>query len=169
MMMSRIISPNFATPNSRTKNLIQRMARFDLHDRIELIGNEFGIMGFRTGFSLADQVLTHALVTGRANVEIVIDLDAAKKKDVLDSLREITRETYALEFKKRMSKGVEAVLVSDNVDQYIAKDKVHNLLTINPLADWTSAQLVEYILAHEVPVDPADMAGIQPELKTQVA
>ena len=167
--MSRILTPNFATPNSRTKNLIQRMARFDLHDRIELIGNEFGTMGFRTGFSLADQVLTHALVTGRANVEFVIDLDAAKKKAVLESLREITRETYALELKKRLSKSVEAVLVSDNVDRYIAKDKVHNLLTINPLADWTASQLVEYILAHEVPVDPADMAAIQPELKSQVA
>ncbi len=167
--MSRIIKPNFATPNSRTKNLIQRMARFDLHDRLELIGNEFGTMGFRTSFSLADQVLTHALVTSRANVEFVVDLDADKKSDVLESLRDITRETYALELKKRLSKGVEAVLVSDNVDHYIAKDKVHNLLTVNPLSDWTAKDLVEYVLAHEVPVDPADMAAIQPELKFQVA
>ncbi len=167
--MSQIITPNFATPSPKTKNLIQRMARFDLHDRIELIGNEFGKMGFRTSFSLADQVLTHVLITNRANVEFVIDLDANKKGDVLESLRDITRETYALEFKKRLSKGVETVLVSDNVDHYIAKDKVHNLLTINPLADWTARDLVDYILAHEIPVDPADMAAIQPELNIQAA
>lgn len=167
--MSRIITPNFTVPSSKTKSLIQRMARFDLHDRLELIGNEFGKMGFRTSFTLADQVLTHALVTSRANVEFVIDLDASKKSDVLESLRDITRETYALEFKNRLSKGIEAVLVSDNVDRYIAKDKVHNLLTINPLADWSARALVDYILAHEVPVDPADMAAIQPELDTQAA
>ncbi len=167
--MSRIITPNFTTPNSRTKSLIQRMARFDLHDRIELIGNEFGKMGFRTGFSLADQVLTHALVSTRANVDFVIDLDASKKANVLESLCYITRETYALDLKKRLSNGVEAVLVSDNVDRYIAKDKVHNLLTINPLADWDARELIEYVLAHEVPVDPADMLAAQPASSTQVA
>lgn len=167
--MSKVITPNFTTPNPRTKNLIQRMARFDLHDRLELIGNEFGTMGFRTSFSLADQVLSHAIISSGANVEIVVDLDATKKKDVLQSLRDITRETYAINFEKRLSKHVEAVLVSDNIEHYIAKDKVHNLLTINPLADWTTKSIIEYILAHEVPVDPADILAAQPELKTQAA
>lgn len=167
--MSRIITPNFATPTSRTQNFLQRMARFDLYDRLELIGNEFDVMGFRTGFSLADQVLTHALITNRSDVEFVVDLDASKPKKVLESLRNITRETYAFDLKKRLSKNIEAVLVSDNVDKYIAKDKVHNLLTINPLADWTSAQLIEYVLAHEVPVDPTDMFAAQPSLKSHVA
>ena len=167
--MSHIIAPNFASPTSRTKNLLQRMARFDLYDRLELIGNEFGTMGFRTSFSLADQVLTHALITNRSNVEFVIDLDASKSENVLESLCNITRETYALDFKIRLSKNIEAVLVSDNIDKYIAKDKVHNLLTINPLADWTSAQLIGYVLAHEVPVDPVDMLAAQSTLKAYVA
>lgn len=167
--MSKLIAPNFASPSSKTKSLIQRMARFDLGDRLELIGNEFDKMGFRTGFSLADQVLTHALVTSRANVEFVIDLDVTKKTNILESLRDITRETYGLELHKRLSNDVSTVLVSDNVDKYIAKDKVRNLLTINPLADWTARQLVDYVLAHEVPVDPADMLTIQPELKAQAA
>jgi len=92
--MSRIVKPNFAVASNKTSSLIQRMARFDLHDRIELIGNEFGRMGFRTSFSLADQVLTHALLTSRANVEFVIDLDATKERDVIERLQEITRETY---------------------------------------------------------------------------
>lgn len=167
--MSRIVTPNFAIPSSKTKNLIQRMARFDLHDRLELIGNEFGRMGFRTRFTLSDQVLTHALLTGRSNVEFVIDLDATKETSVIESLQEITRETYGLDLKRRLSKDVEAVLVSDDVEQYIAKDKVLNLLTINPLADWSSQDLVHYIMAHEVPVDPADIAALQPETKTQAA
>jgi len=167
--MSRIVKPNFAIPDKRTENLIQRMARFDLYDRLELIGNEFGRMGLRTSFSLADQVLTHALLTSQANVEFVIDLDANKQSAVINSLREITRETYGLDLKRRLSKGVEAVLVSDNVDKYIAKDKVHNLLTINPLADWSARDLIDYVLAHEVPVDPADIAALQPELETQAA
>lgn len=167
--MSRIIKPNFAVANTRTENLIQRMARFDLHDRLELIGNEFDRMGFRTGFSLADQVLTHALLTSQANVEFVIDLDASKQPAVMNSLCEITRETYGLDLKNRLSKGIEAVLVSGIVDKYIAKDKVHNLLTINPLADWNARDLIDYVLAHEVPVDPADIAALQPELKTQAA
>lgn len=168
-MMSQIITPNFTAPNPRTKSLIQRMARFDLHDRLELIGNEFGKMGFRTSFSLADQVLTHAMISSRANVEFVVDLDATKQNTIIESLSDITRETYAIDFKKRLSTGIEAVLVSDNVDRYIDKDKVHNLLTINPLADWNTKSLVEYILAHEVPVDPADILAAQPELKTQAA
>ncbi len=167
--MSRVISPNFATPSAKTKHLIQRMARFDLHDRLELIGNEFEQTGFRTGFSLSDQVLTHALITSRAKVEFVIDLDADKNPEVLESLHSITQETYALKFDKRLSKHVAAVLVSDNVDKYIAKDKVRNLLTINPLADWSSKDLIEYVLAHEVPVDPADMLVAQPEYKIQAA
>lgn len=167
--MSRIVKPNFAVASNKTSSLIQRMARFDLHDRIELIGNEFGRMGFRTSFSLADQVLTHALLTSRANVEFVIDLDATKERDVIERLQEITRETYGLDLKRRLSKGVEAVLVSENIDKYIAKDKVLNLLTINPLADWSASDLVNYIMAHEVPVDPADIALLQPEVKTQAA
>lgn len=167
--MSRIVKPNFANPSSRTKQLIQRMARFDLHDRLELIGNEFGKTGFRTSFSLSDQVLTHAMLTSRANVDLVVDLDAKKDAHVLESLKNITQETYALEFMKSMSGDVEAVLVSDHLDKYIAKDKVHNLLTINPLADWNSKQLVEYILAHEVPVDAADILTIQSNGTIQAA
>lgn len=167
--MTHVIQPNFATPSSKTKSLIQRITRFDLHDRLELIGNEFGRMGFRTSFSLSDQVLTHALLTNRANVEFVIDLDATKKRDVIESLKEITRETYGLDLKRRLSNDVEAVLVSDNVDKYIAKDKVLNLITINPLADWSTQDLINYIMAHEVPVDPADIAALQPETKTQAA
>lgn len=158
--MQNILKPNFVTPSTKTSNLIQRIARFDLHDRLELIGNQFGRMGFRTSFSLSDQVLTHALLTSRANVEFVIDLDAVKKQDIIESLKEITRETYGLDLKRRLSKDVEAVLASDNVDTYIAKDKVLNLLTINPLADWSSKDLVDYVLAHEVPVDPADIAAL---------
>jgi len=145
--MSRIVKLNFAIPDKRTENLIQRMARFDLYDRLELIGNEFGRMGLRTSFSLADQVLTHALLTSQANVEFVIDLDANKQSAVINSLREITRETYGLDLKRR----------------------VHNLLTINPLADWSARDLIDYVLAHEVPVDPADIAALQPELETQAA
>lgn len=167
--MTHVIKPNFAVPSSKTKSFIQRMARFDLHDRLELIGNEFGRMGFRTSFSLSDQVLTHALLTSRANVEFVVDLDAVKKQDVIESLKEITRETYGLDLKRRLSNGVETVLVSDNVDKYISKDKVLNLLTINPLADWSSKDLVDYILAHEVPVDPADIAALQPGNNIQAA
>ncbi len=167
--MTHVIKPNFAVPSSKTKSLIQRMARFDLHDRLELIGNEFGRMGFRTSFSLSDQVLSHALLTNRANVEFVVDLDAVKKQDVIESLIKITGETYGLDLKRRLSKDVATVLVSDNVDKYIAKDKVLNLLTINPLADWNSKDLVDYILAHEVPVDPADIAALQFENNTQAA
>lgn len=167
--MSRIVIANFAVPNVKTENLIQRMARFDLHDRIELIGNEFGKMGFRTSFALADQVLTHALVTSRANVEFVIDLDATKQPELIKSLSDITRETYGIDLQSRLSKDVEAVLVSDNVEKYIAKDKVHPLLTINPLADWSDQDLVDYVLAHEVPVDPSDIAALQSEANIEVA
>ncbi len=167
--MLGILKPNFTTANAKTKNLIQRMARFDLTDRLELIGNEFGKLGFRTGFSLSDQVLTHALVTTRANIEFVIDLDASKGKEALRSLQKITRETYDLEFKHRLSSGVEMVFDSNPSDRYISKDKVRNLLTINPLADWNSKALVEYVLAHEVPVDPIDILAMQPEFNSQVA
>lgn len=167
--MFDILKPNFSSPAATTKNIIQRMARFDLEDRLELIGNEYGKMGFRTGFGLADQVLTHAIITSRANVDFVVDLDAKKSSSVLRSLKDITRETYALEFKSRLSDDVETVLESAQSGTYIAKDKVRNLLTINPLADWNRKALIEYILAHEVPVDPADMVAVQPERPVQAA
>lgn len=167
--MFDILKPNFSSPAATTKSLIQRMARFDLEDRLELIGNEYGTMGFRTGFGLADQVLTHAIITSSANVEFVVDLDATKSSGVLRSLKEITRETYALDFKAKLSDEVETVLESTQSDHYISKDKVRSLLTINPLADWNQKALVEYILAHEVPVDPADMLAAQPEHPVQAA
>lgn len=167
--MSRVLTPNFAKPSAKTKSLIQRMARFDLHDRLELIGNAFETFGLRTSFTLADQVLTHALVSSGAKVEFVVDLDATKEAHIVKSLQTLTRETYALTFNKRLSEKVETVLVSDNVDKYIAKDKVKNLITINPLADWTSRELIDYVLAHEVPVDPAEILALQPESKIQAA
>jgi len=167
--MSHIIAPNFATANTLTKSLLQRMSRFDLHDRLELIGNEFGRIGFRSGFTLADQVLTHALVSTRSNVEFVVDLDAKKEPGVLDTLKEITRETYGLVFKRRFSSKIEVVLTADDVGEYTAKDKVRPLLAINPLADWSNGQLIEYALAHELPVDPADIRALQPVKNKQAA
>lgn len=160
--MSHLITPNFVTANAKTKNLLQRMSRFDLEDRLELICNEFALVGFRSGFSLADQVLTHALIKARSNVEFVVDLDANKSADVLVSLREITRETYGLEFKQRFSSKIDAVVTSGLVEEYTSKDKVRALIAINPLADFTNRQLIEYVLAHEVPVDPAEIAALQP-------
>jgi len=167
--MSHILAPNFATANARTKSLLQRMSRFDLHDRVELIGNEFGKVGFRSGFTLADQVLTHALISGRSNAEFVVDLDADKDAPVLDTLKEITRETYGLSFKRRFSSKIEAVLTSGDVGEYTAKDKVRHLIAINPLADWSGQQLIEYALAHELPVDPADIHALQPVNEKQAA
>lgn len=159
--MFKIITPNFIVANSKTKNLLQRMSRFDLHDRLELIGNEFELVGFRTSFDLADQVLTHALITSRANVEFVIDLDATKNESLLRSLQTITKETYGLDFKKRFSSKVDAVLTTGDIGDYVSKDKVRNLLAINPVADWTSKELVDYVLAHEVPVNPQDILSLQ--------
>lgn len=167
--MFKLLIPNFSTANSKTKNLLQRMARFDLHDRLELIGNEFGQFGFRTGFTLADQVLTHALVSERSNVEFVLDLDARKEKAVLENLKTITQETYGIHFNKRLSAEVDAVLTSDDVGQYSSKDKVRQVLAINPLSDWSTKALIEYSLAHEVPVDPQDIALIAASKTQKIA
>lgn len=158
--MFKLFSPRFVSATPRTRNLLQRMARFDLHDRLELIGNEFGTLGFRTGFTLADQVLTHALITTRSQVEYVVDLDAPKNAAMLENLKTITRETYGIRFDKRLSNDVEAVVTSYDEKQYTAADKVRDLLAINPLADWSDRQLIAYALAHEVPVDPQDIASI---------
>lgn len=167
--MTRIITPNFAVANSITKNVLQRMARFDLYDRLELIGNEFGKIGFRTSFSLADQILTHALLTSHSNVEFVIDLDAVKSNNMIQSLQRITQETYGLDLKRCLSSDVKIVLTSSDVGEYSSKDKVRNLLAINPLADWDTKKLIEYVLAHEVPVDPADIHNLQSLQCKQVA
>ena len=60
--MTRVVEPNFTRPDIKTKSLVQRMARFDLADRVDLIASTFATRVFRTRFSLADQVLLHALI-----------------------------------------------------------------------------------------------------------
>jgi len=163
MMMPRIRKLDFKTADSKTRNLVQRMSRFDLHDRIELIANTFGNIVFRTGFSLADQVLTHALVSARLNVSF-IKSDANEKPDAnLASLQQITADLYGLRFDDRIDENAEIIISADEFtgkkSGYIGKDAQTMLIQVNPVSDWSYEELVQYVLDHEVPVNPADMPG----------
>ena len=163
--MPQVISPNFSKPDVKTRNLIQRMSRFDLSDRIELLENAFAKIVFRTRFSLADQVLLHALVSSRAKVSIVslIDLDCVGP--TLASLVGITKDLYGLELGSEAAKDVDLVLSNDVQSEvggeFIRPDPFGDAHRIHLLADWRRDQLVEYVLAHEVPVNPEDMPGFK--------
>ncbi len=89
-----------------------------------------------TEFEIRDQVMTHLLVT--AGVEFDL-LEAPSPAPERASIRSITRERYGLALKPG----------SDGVD---AKEL---------LVDWPIDALVQYVLDHEVPVDPRDMPGFE--------
>ncbi|MEM9278127.1 MAG: hypothetical protein AAGA76_06110 [Pseudomonadota bacterium] len=159
--MTRVISPNFSRLDRKTRNLVQRMARFDLADRLELIENTFGRIAFRSGFTLADQVLTHALVSNKTRFETVLLAGGTRSGANHESVQNITRDLYDLKFKDGLSNDIELVLATDHPGkgEFIERDSKGTTLLVNPLADWSNEKLVEYVLAHEVPVNPEDMPG----------
>ena len=86
-----------------------------------------------TGFGLADQVMTHLLVTSGAPFDLIVrDLPADR-----DSIHAITVDRYGL------------VDVSEG----------EGLIAADLLAGWPIEALVQYVLDHEVPIDPRDMPG----------
>ncbi|MEM9332896.1 MAG: hypothetical protein AAGA53_16365 [Pseudomonadota bacterium] len=162
--MSQVISPNFSKPDAKTRNLIQRMRRFDLLDRIELIENTFNKIVFKTRFSLADQVLLHALISSRANVRIVSLIDLQSASSTVQSLIGITKDLYGLALEGNALSNVDLVLAVDGMNEdgteFIQSNPFDTAHRINPLADWSQEQLIDYVLAHEVPVNPDDMPGV---------
>lgn len=115
--MSQVISPNFSKPDAKTRNLIQRMRRFDLLDRIELIENTFNKIVFKTRFSLADQVLLHALISSRANVRIVSLIDLQSASSTVQSLIGITKDLYGLALEGNALSNVDLVLAVDGMNE----------------------------------------------------
>lgn len=86
-----------------------------------------------TGFGLADQVMTHLLVTAGVPFDLIArDLPADR-----DSIRVITAERYGL---AHVDEG-EGLVADDLID------------------GWPVEALVQYVLDHEVPIDPRDMPG----------
>ena len=93
--MSRIVYADFSAPDAKTRNLVERMNRFDLVERLELIQASFSNLVIRSRFSLADQVLLHALVSSGLAFELVHTDN--KGDNIEQSLVAITREAYGLQ------------------------------------------------------------------------
>ncbi|MEO0909630.1 MAG: phosphoadenosine phosphosulfate reductase family protein [Pseudomonadota bacterium] len=159
--MTKVLKHNFVNPDAKTKNLVQRLKRFDLADRLELIANTFDGLVLRTRFSLADQVLAHALVSNQIKVKFVADTKSVKAGS--DTLRKITIETYGLDFNAGEASKDDTVISSAEFSKeytdFIGQEAISKQLQVNPIIDWSYQELVDYVLAHEVPVNPADMPG----------
>ena len=159
--MTKVLKHNFVNPDAKTKNLVQRLKRFDLADRLELIANTFDGLALRTRFSLADQVLAHALVSNQIKLKFVADTSSAKPGT--DTLKKITVETYGMDFGAD-EVGKEGTVISSaefskEYTDFIGQEAISKQLQVNPVIDWSYQELVDYVLAHEVPVNPADMPG----------
>lgn len=91
-------------------------------------------------FKLADQVLTHAIVAS----DVAFDLVKRNGSygDVHSSLSSMTAERYGLTFQ-----------VAEDVSQNDTELDASILLK-----NWSREELIQYVLDHEVPVNPADIA-----------
>ena len=94
-----------------------------------------------SGFNLADQVLTHALVAASVPFEIAMTNEAMRPQR--QSISAITRDRYDLQFSKDDVCDADTMVLE-------AKDVLHN---------WDETALVQYVLDHEIPVDLLDMPG----------
>ena len=92
----------------------------------------------RTEFTLADQVLSHMLVSLGIDVHLEAKTRSAKKRW---STARLTLERYDLKLSQP------GLVTSADI-----------LASANLLFDWSHEDLVQYVLDHEVPVDPQDMA-----------
>ncbi len=90
-----------------------------------------------TGYRLDDQVLTHALVS--AGVSVVPLVRTKHSTASRASIAEITNDRYDL--KKTETSRTTSV----SAETF--------------LGGWSKSELVQYVLDHEVPVDPLDMPG----------
>jgi hypothetical protein len=162
-MASRIAYPDFTAPDAKTRNLAERMKRFDLHDRLELLRNSFEGIVFRTRFTLADQVILHGLVSSHSRVKVLKDSENMARDAELKSLVGISREVYGLAFDEQVADEAQLLIDSrirvGRKTSFAGRDALTGLTAINPVADWSDEALVQYVLDHEVPVHPADMPG----------
>ena len=152
---------DFANKYFSGQVLANKLAGLELQKRIELVTDIFGDFVLATSFSLSDQVLIHALVSnGRVpplHCSQAITADKA-------SLKAITAERYDLKFQSSdepvvsIEKFKEPTTTQEPA-KFIAIDRKNSIINIDLLADWTTEELVSYVLDHEVPVDPCDMPG----------
>ena len=159
--------PEFVIHEDRELSAEALDARFgdlDPFQRLSAIRAEFPEAVFVTGFSLADQAVTHMIASEHRALPIA-------KNDVGDdlaSLVEITVERYDLQFEDpaNLPAGFHVRVVSELPEGavpsrhgYLAMDETSGTLWINPLADWDEDRVIDHVLAHEVPVNPFDMPG----------
>lgn len=88
-----------------------------------------------TEFGLVDQVMTHLLVTAGIEFDLIVNERLSDRQ----SIRSITVDRYGLEVQNK-SQGLDAS---------------------SALQHWPVEALVQYILDHEVPVDPRDIPGFE--------
>jgi hypothetical protein len=94
-----------------------------------------------SGHALEDQVLTHALVASGVPFRLVASKNIGRDR----SISTITRERYGLSMNDDRDNR-------DGMDDMVLEAR-------DLLKGWLDEALVQYVLDHEVPVDPADMPG----------
>ena len=142
--------------NAEVRRIERALAPLDLSERLQYLQQNGHKPLFRSAMTLADQVITHALVAlegGKGDVRFV-DVSSAR-----ESLGRITQERYALAFE---APGADRSGIVISTDGRLVETGGGGL-RVNPVADWPVARLIAYVLDHEVPVDPGDMPGIARE------
>ena len=128
------------TDSGSERNIVEFASEFDrkrerLMQRMSRLTRQEAEIVQESGFALADQVVTHALVSAGAKRLVIEDQSQPAKAGV----REITLDRYGLK------------LGSSRAGLKVSASSV--------LKGWSNADMVQYVLDHEVPVDPADMPG----------
>lgn len=144
--------------NAEVRRIERALAPLDLSERLQYLQQNGHKPLFRSAMTLADQVITHALVAlegGKGDVRFV-DVSSAR-----ESLGRITQERYALVFEAPGADRSGLVISTDG--RLVETGAESGGLRVNPVADWPVARLIAYVLDHEVPVDPCDMPGIARE------
>lgn len=138
-------------PSSFFKDQPNRKANQDmlLETRLKAIAQSGRPISFVSSFSLADQILTYALISSglRDVTQFRTDMALTSAKG---SLRSITEERYAVTFETRGDTDGKTKSGSP---------KPVRLTSSDILGDWSQSSLVAYVLDHEIPVDPFDMPG----------
>lgn len=97
----------------------------------------------KSDLGLADQVLTHALIA--AGTSFGVSGEEGSPGKSRETLASITYDRYGVEI------GTDG---SAPADAYV-------LVASDLLKHWPEDALVQYVLDHEVPVDPRDMPGAE--------
>lgn len=149
----------------------KNLARLPLNGRIAYLASHFEGLTFYSDVGEADQVMSWAIATYGSKIPIV-PTEWVLERDDRKILFDITRDRYDLDVPNIASSAPmpTAILTSEygnkSLMEFLSWDEKKECFIARPFADYSKADLLNLLFAHEIPVN-FPLSGLKSQADTK--